>query len=127
MSEAVFGDEVHHVRISDDGGVVTISSPLGNATRRVYALGFGFSRFLNQLQRIHSELNGSAAFEALEGDFSLEFAIAPLGALTAKASLREQYSASEFKIEIDRDQTFLPPFIAAARSLKLSSLDVESA
>ena len=127
MATAIFGESGHRIVLSDGDQIVTVESSIGTVTSGVHAMGYGFQKFLDDLEILNKTLRGSASFRTLEHEFAVKFSSDITGHITAQVEIRDILADTRFETRVTKDQTYLQPFLADARKLRLTTTEWDRA
>jgi len=126
MATVVLSSGAFRLSISDEIGkgeyaLISLASEIGSAAARVYS--FDLDGLVGGLNRLISRMCGDFHFESLEGDFALKFNFKKLGHIEVDARLSDVGRSSYFHATTTIDQSYLPDFVASARSLNLTTVN----
>ncbi len=126
MATVALSSGSFRLSISDEIGggeyaLIGLASEIGSAEARVYSL--DLEGLVGELDRLVSRMRGDFHFESLEGDFGLKCTFKKLGHIEVDARLSDVGRSSDFYATTTIDQSYLPDFIASARSLNLTTVN----
>lgn len=122
MTEATLSaPNAFRLSIQDEGedeayARVSLSSAIGSVSSRVYSL--DLPELLSRLVELQGRLSGMVEFESLEAGFALKFCVLKLGHIKVEARLSDVGRETDFLTICRIDQSYLPAFIKAGRTLR---------
>ncbi len=106
---------------NDDWLDVTISVSAGAFSGCVSAslLTVDFTNFRRELESLHQTLDGTATFETIEGQLTIECVGNGRGGIGVTGMVEDRArNSNQLKYQIDTDQTFLPALISQIRVIE---------